>query len=78
MLNGKINFLCIESYSHSSLFFRKRITYIYAHYMETVAKTFNIFSFQFWNSRTKFENDTNRSEIKLALSWEMYGSLELS
>ena len=77
MLNGKINFLCIESYSHSSLFFRKRITYIYAHYMETVAKTFNIFSFQFWNSRTKFENDPNRSEIKLALSWEMYGSLEL-
>lgn len=59
-------------------FFRKRITYIYAHYMETVAKTFNIFSFQFWNSRTKFENDPNRSEIKLALSWEMYGSLELS
>ena len=46
--------------------------------METVAKTFNIFSFQFWNSRAKFENDPNRSEIKLALSWEMYGSLELS
>ena len=59
-------------------FFRKRRTYIYAHNMETVAKTFNIFSFQFWNSRTKFENDPNRSEIKLALSWEMYGSLELS
>ena len=49
-------------------FFGRGTTYIYAHSMENVAKTFNIFLFQFWNSRTKFENDPNRNEIKLALS----------